>query len=80
MYFNPSYKDKADDIIQHHHLGQGVEVLGDVGVSKPYETENVSFGNSQDYKIAKLKRDFGENEVMEAIADNGYTKATNQIS
>ena len=32
-------------------------LLGEVGVSKPYKTENVSFGNSAKYRIAKLKRD-----------------------
>ncbi len=42
-----------------------VEVLGKVGVSKGYETENITLlrGTSKSYKLAKLKRDFGKEEV-----------------
>ncbi len=74
--YNPKYKHIADKILGD--LGEGVGVANEDGV-RCYETEKVTpreRGNSQDYKISKLKRDFGEEEVMEAIKDNGYTKAT----
>ncbi len=49
-----------------------------VNDSTPYKSKDVMgiYGNSKDYKIAKLKRDFGDKEVMDVIADNDYTMAT----
>jgi len=48
-------------------LGEGVGVANEIDDSTPYRMENVrgEYGNSQDYKISKLKRDFGEKELME---------------
>ena len=41
------------------------------------ERENITHsdrGTSFNYKIGKLKRDFGDDAVMGAIEENGYTK------
>ncbi len=46
-----------------------------------YETENITpriRGTSQSYKLAKLKRDFGSKEVMDAITENGGEEPTHR--
>ncbi len=57
--------------------GEDVEPLGKHGrPNKGRETEKPVFKLGDGTKaqiIAKLKRDFGEEEVMQAIEDNNYT-------
>ena len=81
LTFNPDYRHKWKPIVAKYLMDR-VEAVNELGYNERDgcdKTKNITptdRGTSFTYRIAKLKRDFGESEVMQAIEENSYTKAS----